>query len=176
VIPVLRLLAPRYAVRRVVDLSPARLRAWGIEALMLDLDNTLVAWAEATPPAAVCAWVAELRQAGIGACIVSNNLSGRVRAVAAQLQLPAAEGRFKPSADKLRRALRILGSAPERTAMVGDQIFTDVLAGNRLGVPTILTEPLGPHEPRRIRILRRLERLLMALMARRGLVPRGPDV
>ncbi|MDR7544975.1 MAG: YqeG family HAD IIIA-type phosphatase [Armatimonadota bacterium] len=172
----LRLLAPRYAVRRVTDLSPALLRAWRIDALMLDLDNTLVAWAEAAAPAVVCAWVAELRQAGIRACIVSNNLSGRVRTVAAQLQLPAAEGRFKPSADKLRRALRILGSAPERTAMVGDQIFTDVLAGNRLGVPTILTEPLGPQEPMRIRMLRRIEHVLMALMARRGLVPRGLDV
>jgi HAD superfamily phosphatase (TIGR01668 family) len=172
----LRLLAPRYAVHRVVDLSPALLRAWGIEALMLDLDNTLVAWGEATPPPTVCAWVADLRRAGIGACIVSNNLSGRVGAVAALLRLPVADGRFKPSADKLRRALRILGSPPQRTAMVGDQIFTDVLAGNRLGIPTILTEPLGPREPARIRVVRRVERWLMGLMARRGLIPSGPDV
>jgi HAD superfamily phosphatase (TIGR01668 family) len=173
---VLRLLAPRYAADGVSRLSPAVLRAWGIDALMLDLDNTLVAWGEALPPQSVRDWVADLRRAGISACIVSNNLSNRVRAVAASLELPVADGRFKPSADKLRRALRILGSSSDRTAMVGDQIFTDILAGNRLGVPTILTAPLAPAEPSRIRMLRGLERWLLARLARQGLTPQAPQV
>jgi HAD superfamily phosphatase (TIGR01668 family) len=117
-----------------------------------------------------------VRRAGISACIVSNNLSGRVRAIAASLELPAAAGRFKPSADKLRRAIRILGSSRERTAMVGDQVLTDILAGNRLGVPTVLTAPLSPTEPARIRMLRGLERWLLARLARGGVTPQTPQV
>lgn len=168
----LRLLAPRYRVGAVYDLSPALLRAWRIEALMLDLDNTLVLWGQTTPPPAVRDWVLELRRSRIPACVVSNNVSRRVRAAAASLELPFAVGRFKPSGAKLRHALAILGTAPEQTAMVGDQLFTDVLAGNRLGVPTVLTMPLAPRESIRTRALRVAERLVLAVLARRGLVPR----
>jgi HAD superfamily phosphatase (TIGR01668 family) len=171
-----RWLVPRYRAESVVQLSPAVLRAWGIDALMLDLDNTLVAWGETSPSPAILEWIDDLRRAGVRLCIVSNNLSGRVQQAAAALQLPTASGRLKPSADKLRRALRILGSSPARTAMVGDQLFTDVVAGNRLGVPTILTGPLAPHEPRRIRLVRRLERRLLMWLARRGSVPEAPPV
>lgn len=172
----LRVCAPRYTVASVCDLSPAVLRRWGIDALMLDLDNTLVPWGADTPPPAVRAWMAGLRDAGVPACIVSNNLSARVRAAAGALGLPAAEGRFKPSADKLRRALHILGSPPERTAMVGDQVFTDVVAGNRLGVPTVLTAPLAAYEPVRIRLLRGFERLVLRVLARGGIAPQLPAV
>jgi HAD superfamily phosphatase (TIGR01668 family) len=176
IVRLLRVCAPRYMVASVCDLSPAVLRRWGIDALMLDLDNTLVPWGADTPPPTVRAWMVSLRDAGVPACVVSNNVSARVRAVAEALCLPAAEGRFKPSADKLRRALRILGSPPERTAMVGDQVFTDVVAGNRLGVPTVLTAPLAPREPGRIRLLRGFERLVLRILARWGIAPQLPVV
>jgi HAD superfamily phosphatase (TIGR01668 family) len=172
----LRLLAPRYRVENLWELSPAVLRAWGIDALMVDLDNTLVVWGDPVPPKVVRDWIDEMRRAGIPVCLVSNNLSARVRAAAAALGVPAAEGRFKPSADKLRRALRILGSAPDRTAMVGDQVFTDVLAGNRLGVPTVLVGRLAPHEPARIRVLRGMEGWVLAWLERRGMIPKTPQV
>lgn len=172
----LRLLAPRYAAQSVVQLSPGVLRAWGIFALMVDLDNTLVPWGASEPPRAVCEWVAGLREARIPACIVSNSLSGRARAIASSLRLPTAEGRFKPSVHKLRRALAILQTDPGSTAMVGDQLFTDVLAGNRLGVPTVLTAPLVPRDPLRIRAVRGVERRVLAALARRGLAPQTPQV
>jgi len=172
----LRLLAPRYRVAAVTQLSPRLLRAWGIGALMLDLDNTLVAWAESVPPQGVGDWVAELRRSGIPACVVSNSYSSRTRAVAEALGLPVAQGRFKPSAAKLRHALRILGTPPACTAMVGDQLFTDVLAGNRLGVPTILTAPLNPREPLRIRPIRAIERRVLAALARWGVAPHSLEV
>ncbi len=172
----LRLLAPSYRVAAVVQLSPRLLRAWRVDALMLDLDSTLVAWGESAPPQGVCDWVAELHRSGIPACVVSNSYSSRARAVAEALGLPVAQGRFKPSAAKLRHALHILGTPPARTAMVGDQLFTDVLAGNRLGVPTILTGPLDPHEPLRIRLIRAIERRVLAALARRGMAPRSLEV
>lgn len=172
----MRLLAPRYHVDAVFHLTPARLRGWGIEALMLDLDNTLVGWGKIEPPAEVLAWLADLRRCGIPVCLVSNTLSRRLAAATAVFDLPTVRGRSKPSADKLRRALRILGTSPEQTAMVGDQLFTDVLAGNRLGVPTILTGPLSPYEPLRVRFVRAIERLVLRALARRGVVPVRPQV
>lgn len=167
----LRLLAPRYRVGAVYELSPPVLRAWGIEALMLDLDNTLVLWHENAPPPQVHAWVRELQRSRIPACVVTNSLSRRARIVAAALELPVAQGVFKPSRAKLRHALALLGTPREQTAMVGDQLFTDVLAGNRLGVPTVLTVPLAPRESLRTRALRVLERVVLAALVRRGLAP-----
>lgn len=163
-----RLLAPRYRAGTVDTLTPERLRAWGIEALMLDLDNTLVPWGEEVPPPQVTAWLQALRHAGVPACLVSNRLSWRVRRAAAVLDLPVAVGRFKPSAAKLRRALAMMGTHPARTAMVGDQLFTDILAGNRLGVPTILVAPLAAREPLRLRLVRWVERWVLAALARSG--------
>ncbi len=173
-IRLLRALAPRYRVRAVTDLTPAVLRVWQIEALMLDLDNTLVHWGEATPPGPVSAWIDELHHARIPACLVSNNVDRRVRAAAGLMGLPFAEGRYKPSASKLRHALSLLGTPSQRTAMVGDQLFTDILAGNRLGVPTVLTAPLSPRESLRTQTLRIFERLVLATLARHGITPQEP--
>jgi hypothetical protein len=170
------LLAPRHRALAAFRLSPAVLRAWHLEALMLDLDNTLVAWGAHTPPDPVVRWMTELRASGTPLCLVSNSLSSRARAAAAFLELPFAEGRMKPSAAKLRHALQILGTRPDRTAMVGDQLFTDILAGNRLGVPTVLTEPLFPREPMRFHLIRAVERRLLAALSRRGLAPGAPEV
>lgn len=172
----LRLLAPRYLVASVVHLTPDRLRARNLDALMLDLDNTVVAWGASTPPPPVREWVAELRRSRIAVCVVSNSYSARAQAISASLGLPAAQGRFKPSSRKLRDALRILGTSPERTAMVGDQLFTDILAGNRLGIPTILTRPLAPGEPLRIMVMRVIERWVLAMLSRRGMAPQSLEV
>ena len=173
-IDLLRLLAPRYRVRAVTDLTPAVLRVWQIDALMLDLDNTLVLWREAAPPGPVVAWIDDIRRSHIPACLVSNNVNRRVREAAAALGLPFSLGTYKPSVSKLRHALELLGTAPPRTAMVGDQLFTDILAGNRLGVPTVLTAPLSPREALRTRMLRHAERLTLAILARRGITPQEP--
>jgi len=174
VIDLLRLLAPRYRVRVVTDLTPSVLRAWQIEGLMLDLDNTLVPWKGTTPPGHVGVWLEELRRSSIPACLVSNNVSERVRAAAATLALPFSLGGYKPGVSKLRYALGVLGTSPSRTAMVGDQLFTDILAGNRLGVPTVLTAPLSPREAIHTRMLRHVERLALDMLARRGITPQEP--
>lgn len=143
---------------------------------MLDLDNTVVAWGKIDPPEEVLAWLEDLRKAGIPVCLVSNTLSRRLGAAQVVFDLPVARGRSKPSADKLRQALRILGTSPERTAMVGDQIFTDVLAGNRLGVPTVLTGPISTYEPLRIRFVRAIERFVLRALACKGVAPIRPQV
>jgi HAD superfamily phosphatase (TIGR01668 family) len=143
---------------------------------MLDLDNTVVAWGSITPSPSVSAWIADLRRAGVRLCLVSNSLSRRARTAAARLGLPIAQGRFKPSTSKLRDALRVLDVAPGRAAIVGDQLFTDILAGNRLGIRTVWTAPMTTREPIRVRVVRVIERWLLGAMVRQGLVAGSPEV
>ncbi|MDR5704407.1 MAG: YqeG family HAD IIIA-type phosphatase, partial [Armatimonadota bacterium] len=129
----IRLLTPKRIVDSIYDIDLEELKRRGIEALLLDLDNTLVPWGFWDVSPEVQEWVARIKAHGMRACIVSNDFSPRVFAVAHHLGIPAVAGAKKPTRGAIRRALQILQVPPTRAAMVGDQLFTDILAGNLLG-------------------------------------------
>ncbi|MDH7570091.1 MAG: YqeG family HAD IIIA-type phosphatase [Armatimonadota bacterium] len=158
----MRLCVPNMMAATVQGIDLETLRARGIEALLLDLDNTLVPWRSRQPRDEVLAWVQRVRDAGFRLCIVSNaGRAGRVEAVARQMGIPFLVRAVKPRRRALRQAAALLGVDPARTAVVGDQLFTDVLGGNRAGMFTVLVAPINSgHEFLSTRVMRRLERLL----------------
>lgn len=99
-------------------------------------------------------------------CIVSNNFTPRVRRVGAALGLPVVGWALKPVPVGLWRAMAIMRTRPATTALIGDQLFTDVLGGNLLGMYTILVEPLSRDEFPTTRLVRRMERLVRARVIR----------
>ncbi|MDQ7819448.1 MAG: YqeG family HAD IIIA-type phosphatase [Armatimonadota bacterium] len=156
-LPLTRWVTPSRTAASVLDLSPQDLRAGGVRGLILDLDNTVVPWGSAAPSADVVRWVSAVRAAGLAVCIVSNSFTSRARRVGEILGVPVVSWAAKPAPWAFRRALRVLGTAPAQTALVGDQLFTDILGGNLLGLRTILVEPLSPREFVTTRWVRRLE-------------------
>ena len=68
---------------------------------------------------------------------------------------------FKPSKRGFLKAMSKLKLIPEETAVIGDQLFTDIRGGNRLGLTTVLVEPLDEHEPITVRVKRIIERLFV---------------
>ncbi|WP_321973463.1 YqeG family HAD IIIA-type phosphatase [Paratractidigestivibacter sp.] len=133
--------ATRY-VAAVELIEPASLLDAGISLMLIDRDNTCVPRDTRKAPAAVLAWLDDIRAAGIMVCLVSNNFhTDQVRASAAELRCDAVDHAMKPAPFALERAMRMMGEVPERTVMVGDQVFTDVLAGNLAGARTILVRP-----------------------------------
>lgn len=163
-------LCPRHRADSVFALEPEALRARGIKGLILDLDNTLVEWGSETVPAELIEWVNRFKEAGFRLCIVSNAVPQRVEAVARVLGIPGLPQATKPFKTCFKRALAILGTAPEETAVVGDQLFTDVLGGNRMDLYTIWTTPLSKTEFISTRAVRRLERLVIKRFRKRGLL------
>ena len=96
---------PDIVVASVQEIDPEALRARGIRALLLDLDNTLVMWRSFDLRAEVSAWVERARRAGLQLCIVSNTSSTRrVEPVARQLGIPYTARAAKPSRRAFRRA------------------------------------------------------------------------
>ncbi|MDD3705135.1 MAG: HAD hydrolase-like protein [Clostridiaceae bacterium] len=77
------------------------------------------------------------------------------------MKLPAVYKAIKPSKTAFRRAMKLMNSVPANTAVIGDQIFTDVLGGNRLGLYTILVAPISDKEFIWTRIIRKLERHIL---------------
>lgn len=167
----LQLLAPRQYIASIHALHPAELAVSGISGLIVDLDNTLTPWQGGRPDDERLAdLVGAFAKVEIGVCIVSNNRGPRVAAFGAALRIPVVAGALKPRRQPFRQAMDLLGTGPSQTAVVGDQIFTDILGGNRLGLYTILVQPMSPREFIGTRVVRKVEGLVLAALARRGLL------
>lgn len=155
-------LKPDLYLESVLELGVDRLRELGLDALLLDVDCTLKRYGEGQPSGEVCRWLADVRAAGVAVCLISNGRDGRISRLAAALGLPFVSKACKPLARGCRAALRKLGAEPRRTAMVGDQVFADVMAGRRAGLTTILVRPIHPEEePWFTRLKRPLEKWLL---------------
>lgn len=127
----------------IFDLNGSALAARGITLLLADLDNTLVPYGVSLPTDEVRAWNEELKAAGVTLFVLSNNRhADRPRVFCEALGIPFIGHAGKPKADSFFKAMERMGVSREKTAIVGDQIFTDVLGGNRAGVTTILVKPI----------------------------------
>lgn len=158
-------LRPDLWVGAVSEIGPEALHARGIRGLILDLDDTLVAALEHQPPPAVEAWV-ERMSGEFRLFILSNNASpSRVQRIAERLGLPCAARAAKPRRQGFRAAIAQLDLTPSEVAIVGDQLFTDVLGGHRIGAYTILATPMSPeHKPWR-KLMRLVEGMLVRDLA-----------
>ncbi|MFQ5574944.1 MAG: YqeG family HAD IIIA-type phosphatase, partial [Terriglobia bacterium] len=154
-------LHPDLHIPGVFDLDYDGLRKRGVRGLVIDLDNTLVPRRSNEAPEAIVSWVSALKARGFSAVIVSNNWSNRVKKLADLVDLPLVAPAIKPRRRAFRKALEILGTDAEETAVIGDQIFTDIYGGKRMNLFTILVNPVGNDEMFHTRVLRRIERIIL---------------
>ncbi|PWM41673.1 MAG: YqeG family HAD IIIA-type phosphatase [Clostridiales bacterium] len=156
------LLTPSYLIPNVFALTDAFLEQNGIRGLIFDIDNTLVGYQTPHPTQEVQALLTRLAERGIRLAIVSNNKRSRVELFAKDLGIPAYYRSAKPFRFVLNRVRRRFDLPAGQIALVGDQIFTDVLGGNRAGMITILVDPIDRKETVFFRFKRRLEEPIIA--------------
>jgi len=152
---------PDVLVDTVADVTPALLEALGVRAILVDLDDTLIASNTEELSSGAAAWLDSLRAADIKVAILSNGTRKRVHRLAERFDMPAFAMVGKPFGFAFRRGLTALGTPPEATAMVGDQLFTDVLGANCAGLTSILVRPLTPGKLLHTRAARLLERRIL---------------
>ncbi|MDR3541826.1 MAG: YqeG family HAD IIIA-type phosphatase [Desulfosporosinus sp.] len=139
----------------------------GIRGLIIDLDNTMTPWNDVEVGPKVAEWFIKVKAAGIYACVVSNNKKRqRVAVVAERIGIPFVFRATKPRRRAFRAGMGLLGTGPKDTAVIGDQLFTDILGGNRLGLYTILVTPINDHEFVGTRVMRQIEKVLIWMMKR----------
>lgn len=166
------LLAPSLLVGAVWEVDLEALRGEGITGLILDLDNTLVDWNETYVRPEVRRWLDSAREKGMQSSLVSNAVRGRrVKALAGQLGMAPIILACKPLPRAFRRAMRVMGTDVGSTCAIGDQVFTDMLGANWLGLKTILVRPLSQHESPHTRIIRLIEAPMRRRWARSGAAP-----
>lgn len=162
------LLYPTLYLPSITRLQPKQLERWGVRGLILDVDNTLTTHDNPQPHPEVLLWLEQMRSAGISMMILSNNHPPRVEPFAELLELPFTADAAKPLPKGFRRAAARLGLPREQIAVVGDQIFTDILGGNFFGTKTVLVEPIQLEATWFFRVKRRLERSILRNYNRRS--------
>src|SRR5262249_5481288 len=137
----LRLITPHLHLTSIHEIDPPRLRALGLEGLLLDVDCTLKDHHAAVFPETTLTWVQTLSASGIRLCLLSNGRGRRIGRLAEALGIPFVAKAFKPLPFGCRAGVRRLELPPERVGVVGDQVFAGVMAGRLAGVFTILVHP-----------------------------------
>ena len=157
------LVRPWRRERAITDVDVDELAASGVRCVLFDRDNTVVPRDTGVAPESVMDWICRVREAGIALCMVSNNFhSQQVEASAAELGCAVVHHAMKPAPFAVRRALAIVGVDASEAVLVGDQVFTDVMAGNLAGVRTILVEPQSKSDLWYTHIFRVFERAIGA--------------
>lgn len=129
----------------ICDLTPETLRSLGVRTLFMDFDNTIVPYTNDIPTPEVEAWFASMKDAGITLCVVSNTKRGRAIRFCEDKGILCVTHSQKPFPKGIRRAMELCHATEETTALVGDQIYTDILGANNADIISILIKPLHLH-------------------------------
>ena len=154
---------PNFKFDAVTDISPSFLIENGITALILDVDNTLSTHHGQQLTKGLEEWLELMKQNNIRLTVLSNSKKKRVEPFAEKIGLNFITLGLKPLPFGYMRALKRTGTRRGNAAIVGDQIFTDVLGGNMVGIKTILLTPILCEKGWSFRLRRRAERFLLRI-------------
>lgn len=151
------------------DIDLTGLKAKGYDALLVDMDNTLLPWKGIHIPDSSRAWVQQATELGFRLCIVSNTHNPhRLRVVGEELGVKTVFQAVKPRRRGFYSAMHMLGSVPEHCVVVGDQMLTDIWGGRRSGMLTILVNPMHSYEFIGTKLSRLVERAIISTLRRRS--------
>lgn len=164
------LICPRVKVNSLYEINLDVLKQTGIKGIIFDLDNTIIPWDSPNIQPEIIQWLQDVSTEGFKICLVSNNMGRRVEDIAMVLDVPFVARAYKPAKHGFRQAVRIMSLTAHEVAMVGDQLFTDILGGNRLGLYTIWVTPLSSKEFIGTKITRQAEKIAVRILRIKGLM------
>jgi HAD superfamily phosphatase (TIGR01668 family) len=167
---VLKQFLPNQHVKSILDIQPGVLKEKGIKGIITDLDNTLVEWDRPLATPRVSEWFEKMKQHQIKVTIVSNNDENRVKAFSDPLQIPFVYRARKPLTHAFLRAAKQMDLKKEETVVIGDQLLTDILGGNRGGFKTILVVPVSQSDGLATQFNRFVERRMLNWFRKKGML------
>lgn len=138
---------PDIILKSIYELKPEKLSEMGVKLLLMDLDNTLDKYHAKFPTVRLRNWIDGMKRAGIEPFIYSNSRGDRAERFASSLSIEYVNKARKPRVKKLFELLKEKNVRPENTAIIGDQIYTDILCGKRGGLLTIAIRPIDMTNP-----------------------------
>jgi HAD superfamily phosphatase (TIGR01668 family) len=154
-------LDPKIRIDALAQLDLKELRQRGFKGILIDLDNTISPWRQDRITEEARVFFRDAKALGFEICHFTNAKEYRAAPVSQKLEIRCFPKAGKPFGSRYRIALGEMKLEASETLMIGDQIFTDVLGGNRAGCHTVLLPPLHPkNEFIGTKCLRVLERIL----------------
>lgn len=154
------LFRPKYTINTIYNLDPVKLNKMGIKAVFSDLDNTLLAWNKFETAQEMDRLNQKLAKAGIQLVVISNNNAQRVGKVLDPYHIDFVAKSRKPLPFAITRKREEMKLNKDQVMMVGDQLITDMQAGNLAGVVTVLVKPLVETDKWNTRINRFFEKII----------------
>ena len=163
------ILKPNIYVNSIYNINLDKLsKTKKIKGIIIDLDNTLVAWGRNEIDSRIINWIKDAKKLNVKLCILSNTNSKRVNNFSEIFDIPYFSRSIKPFNAPFNKALEILGTENTNTIVIGDQIFTDIWGGNRLKLFTILVVPITKRDFIGTFFQRTLEKIILYFWLKRG--------
>lgn len=168
------LLRPKYYVSNFEHINIDRLKKQGIQLLLCDIDNTLVSYDEPHPSQSVIAFIKKVKAAGIEVALCSNATKQRATRFSKDLDVSKTYYfSMKPLPFNFIKAKKEHGLKMHQMAIIGDQMFTDMLGGNLWGLYTILTAPIAIKDRGMTKISRFFENIVYSFFEKTNTFKKG---
>lgn len=155
------------------DVRPDLLKKHGIRLLIVDIDNTLVPSHQAHADENAVHFIEELRRNGMETAVVSNNVASRIQSISDELHVSCFPFALKPTRHGYLKAMHAFHVTAAETAVLGDQLLTDIWGGKRMGMLCILVDPLSPKDNFFGAINRVLEEGLFHILEKKHILKKG---
>lgn len=152
---------PDYKYASIKDISADFFQKHNIKYALLDIDNTLVSYTSLFADDTARGFLSMLSKGDIKYAFVSNNHKERVENFAKEFGAYYVSDAAKPLLFGIKKAMRAIGAARSNTVLIGDQVFTDVYAGKRAGLLTVMVDPIEAKETPFFGIKRWLEKIVL---------------
>ena len=154
--------SPTYVIHKVTDISIDMLKKINIHGVILDIDDTLVAPDSNIISEEIINWLKLLENGNIKIIFVSNNTEERVKKFAENLSkfninIPWIAMSCKPLGFKIKQAIKKISCKSGEIILIGDQIFTDILAANLINIKSVLVDPVSKPSNIFMKVKRKLE-------------------
>lgn len=157
---------PHHEAEFAAEIDYEGLFKQGFRGIIFDIDNTLVPHGAPADDKAI-ALFARLKEIGYKVMLLSNNKESRVKSFNDAVGASYIYKAGKPKTAGYRKAMEQMGTKPEDTMFVGDQLFTDIWGAKKAGIETWLVKPIHPKEEIQIVLKRYLERIVLFFYHRR---------
>lgn len=156
------MLFPDMYCKNVQSIEIDSLKEKNIKGIAIDVDNTLIDYKQVLSEE-VKNWIKKVKENGFKICILSNsNNKNKVQKVASALDLQYIMVAKKPFKFGFKKACKLLDLLPENIAVIGDQVFTDVIGANNMGMFSVYVEPINKKEYWYTKWKRPLESLILS--------------
>lgn len=159
--------------KSIYTIDYQKLKSSGIHCLLFDLDNTLVPASVKVPNKKIKELFEDLKEQGFQLILFSNSPKKRVKAFADQLAIGYISSAMKPLSAKFQKVMKKYRYEESEVAIIGDQMLTDILGGNKAGITTVLVNPVSKHDMVFTKVNRFLEERIMHKLREKDLFVKG---